>query len=694
MKMGAKLGLAFGAIVLLLVILAVTSIFELNSINSGYGVDVKKAQTAKSQSLAIVTDILQVRRSEKDFLARLEMKYPERVNTSLDAANKKIEELLQTTMDQTVVSKLNETRKNINTYQTVFKRLVAAQTKKGLNEKNGFQGEFRKAAHNLEAALEKRKIKDADLLYLTLRKHEKDYLLRGNRKYVEKAHNTIEALNNKINDSQEYSSDKTQTEGLITSYKNSFDALVNIDSQIASLLKEMKQSADQAMTGSEKVAIAFTELAVQYSKAITANAKKAITTIWVVGILSILTALILAYFFARSISIPMSKTVAMILAMEKGHLATRLNLSRTDEIGQMANAMDTFADSLQNEVVANLKKLAAGDLTFEISPRDQQDEIRNSIKTLGEDLGAIVSQIQIAGEQIASGSGQVSDSSQSLSQGATEQASSLEEISASLNQLSSQTATNAENANQASLLASEAQGSAEKGNHQMQAMSTAMAEINEAGQNISKIIKVIDEIAFQTNLLALNAAVEAARAGQHGKGFAVVAEEVRNLAARSAKAASETTELIEGAVAKTENGSHIATQTSGALEEMVSGISKVTDLISEIAAASNEQSQGVSQINLGVSQIDQVTQQNTASAEESAAAAEELSGQAEQLRQMLRRFTLKNVHVQQSSCQEKPQPKPHISSQNSIGWAEITQEKSLSEKRPQIALDDNEFGKF
>lgn len=692
MKMGAKLGLAFGAIVLLLVILAVTSIFELNSINSGYGVDVKKAQTAKSQSLAIVTDILQVRRSEKDFLARLEMKYPERVNISLDDANQKIDKLLQTTEDQMVVSKLRETRQNINTYRTVFEKLVVEQTKKGLTEKSGFQGEFREAAHNLEAALEKQKIKGADLLYLTLRKHEKDYLLRGHRKYVEKAHKTIESLNNKINDSQEYLSDQTQIEGLITSYKNSFDALIDVDSQIANLLKGMKQSADQAMIDSDEIAIAFTKLAAQHSTAITANSKIAITTIWVVGILSILTALILAYFFTRSISIPMSKTVAMILAMEKGHLATRLNLSRTDEIGQMANAMDTFADSLQNEVLSNLKKLATGDLTFEISPRDQHDEIRNSIKTLGNDLGDIVSQIQVAGEQIASGSGQVSESSQTLSQGATEQASSLEEISASLNQLSSQTATNAENANQASLLASEAQGAAEKGNHQMQAMTAAMAEINEAGQNISKIIKVIDEIAFQTNLLALNAAVEAARAGQHGKGFAVVAEEVRNLAARSAKAAAETTELIEGSVAKTENGSNIAIQTSGSLEEIVGGISKVTDLISEIAAASNEQSQGVSQINLGVSQIDQVTQQNTASAEESAAAAEELSGQAEQLRQMLRRFTLKNV--QQSYCQEKPQPKPHVSSQVSIGWDEITPEKPLTEQNQQIALDDSEFGKF
>ncbi len=347
----------------------------------------------------------------------------------------------------------------------------------------------------------------------------------------------------------------------------------------------------------------------------------------------------------RSISKPIVQGVALAGEIAKGDFTQRLNFDRRDEIGKLASALDGMADSLLANAQA-AEEIAAGNLDVDVRLASEKDVLGHALKTMVENLNDIMAQIQAAGEQIASGSSQVADTSQSLSQGATEQASSLEEISSSVQEMSNQTSTNAENSNQASQRSGHAKNSAIEGSKQMDVMIQAMGDINASSQNISKIIKVIDEIAFQTNLLALNAAVEAARAGQHGKGFAVVAEEVRNLAARSAKAAGETAELIEESVKKAESGVSIAESTSKSLIDIVENVSRVNELIEEIAVATNQQAQGIGQINVGLGQVDQVTQQNTASAEESAAAAEELSSQAEQMRQLLQRFKLREQREQ------------------------------------------------
>ena len=321
-------------------------------------------------------------------------------------------------------------------------------------------------------------------------------------------------------------------------------------------------------------------------------------------------------------------------------MSGRLRLNRQDEIGQLAHALDAMADDLQ--IRAELaESIAGGDLTREVVLASDKDVLGQALRGMVDRLNMLLQEIKGSSDQIASSSSQMAASSQDLSQGATESASSLEEVMASLNELSAQTTQNAENAATANGLTGDARNVADEGNRQMQKLVTAMEEINVAGGNISRIIKVIDEIAFQTNLLALNAAVEAARAGQHGKGFAVVAEEVRNLAGRSAQAARETSELIEEAVNKARNGSEISDLTAASLREIVESVSKVGDLMDEISVASTEQAQGLAQVNTGLGQIDQVTQRNTATAEESAAASEELSQQARHLQNMLPGFMVR-----------------------------------------------------
>jgi len=358
---------------------------------------------------------------------------------------------------------------------------------------------------------------------------------------------------------------------------------------------------------------------------------------------------------ANSIAHPIKACAERLRLLSQGDLTTAVpTTANKDETAVLLSSLDLVVQALNSaisDVSYHLGEIAKGDYATTMTRVYKGDfkGLETSTKAIIQSLNETMQQIRQSARQVAAGSEQVSSGAQALSQGATEQASSIEELSATIAEISQQIKNNAKNALEAEQLASQSGKEVKESNVQMQTMIKAMAEISDTSNEISKIIRTIDDIAFQTNILALNAAVEAARAGAAGKGFAVVADEVRNLASKSAEAAKNTTVLIESSITAVARGTKIADQTARSLQDVVDGAERSASLIELIAAASNEQACAVTQINQGIEQISSVIQTNSATSEESAAASEELSGQAFMLRDMVHKFKLKDMGEQLSS---------------------------------------------
>jgi len=381
----------------------------------------------------------------------------------------------------------------------------------------------------------------------------------------------------------------------------------------------------------------------------TALFRTMLTISLIVLAIAVAVALFLAFYLSGLISKPLKPLASF---MNKAGTTGDITLSPDDleTIGKYSEMKDEIGLAIQGAasfvghvkgIAEKLESVANGDLTIDVHMLSEEDVMGHSVKQMVDSFNDMFSEIQTSTDQVSTGASQISDGAQALAQGTTEQAASLEELSGSISEISQRTKENASIADEASKLSMTIKEDAEKGITQMDGMISAVKDINDASHSIGNIIKTIDDIAFQTNILALNAAVEAARAGQHGKGFAVVAEEVRNLASKSAQAAKDTSEIIQDTIEKSELGSRIAGETAQSLQEIGTGISESSRLVAEIATASEEQSQSISQINEGINQVSQVVQQNSATAEESAAASQEMSGQSDMLKKLITQFKLK-----------------------------------------------------
>ena len=376
-----------------------------------------------------------------------------------------------------------------------------------------------------------------------------------------------------------------------------------------------------------------------------------------------------------------------------------LRKRQIDELNKsMGSIVESSASMKKASIMISLISTAVGLLVGWVIVRMVVKPIRRVIEGLSDGAG-----------QVASASSQVSSASQSLAEGASEQAAGIEETSASIEEMSSMTRQNADNANQANTLMADTSNVVDEANRSMIGLTQSMKEISAASEETAKIIKTIDEIAFQTNLLALNAAVEAARAGEAGAGFAVVADEVRNLAMRAADAAKNTANLIEGSVKKIKNGSDIVAKTNEAFTKVATGAKKVGELVGEISAASQEQAQGIDQINKAVAEMDRVVQQNAASAEESASASEEMNAQAEQMKNFVETLVTlvgnRNGHgetfvkslsqVEKVRGQQKSMGSQRTAGENKVPTKKLGIPKN-KEVRPDqvIPMDEKDFNEF
>ena len=667
-------------------ILLIVGIFEVERRTAEeYGAKVERQRSADDALRGLEIEFLQNRRAEKDFLLRRDEKYIA-AHKEISAKAEKSLENLGTLLDNPATrADLQKISDGYAAYQRSFATLAEASIALGLDPSSGREGAMRTAVHTIEELLKAVDDKGLQASMLMMRRHEKDFIMRRDAKYVAKHAEERAAFAKTPAEKFGGAANQATILKALDDYGKAFEDYA----AIAGTEAAARQSVSEAFAAVEPVFDQMsTGIAADKAEA-EAESVKALGFAHSVAIAAILAAIATiaatVLLIGRSISRPIVATTKAMTVLAGGDTASAIPYAgRRDEIGEMAGAVEVFrqaaianrrleAEAAENRkraeaerihlqeaaeaaaqarlqqatagLAGGLRRLASGDLSFQLTEPFAPDfeQLRHDLNSAVAELGATLGAVAQSSGSIDDGSREISVSADDLSKRTEQQAASLEETAAALDEITANVANSTKRADEARNVAGEANRSAQKSGEIVAGAIEAMKRIEHSSGQISNIIGVIDEIAFQTNLLALNAGVEAARAGEAGKGFAVVAQEVRELAQRSAQAAREIKDLIRNSTAEVEGGVRLVQDTGASLQAIGLHVATINQHMDAIAISAREQSVGLSEVNTAVNQMDQVTQRNAAMVEETNAASASLANEAVRLRDQISRFVLPSV---------------------------------------------------